>query len=1132
MKLRLKDTVLIVGDKKSARAELRNIFSESYNLLEAENVAQATLLLEQNESYISVVLVDMAVIDTAKMRRLMTVAHAGTEKAIPVVMILDEKAGSEKEDIAFMLGATDVVLKPYSNTAILRRIDIMVNVFLNKWNLEKMVSEQSEKIRNANQAMLDALSAIIEHRSTESGNHILRIRRFTKMMLQEVARCCPEYELTEETIDIISSASALHDIGKISVPDAVLNKPGPLTKEEFEVMKGHSVIGSQLVRQLSAMEEELFLRYAYNIALYHHERWDGKGYPCGLKGDEIPICAQVVGLTDAFDALTTNRVYKPAYPYQAAINMLLNGECGMFSPKLLECFKHIREDIVALAKQYADGYSPKSDNISVPLPGPVWNHASFSSLQRSQAKYQALLHYIGDTVIELDVDNGIYQVVYNPDPVLDSIIPAASVKEISEKLHSAHIHPDDMPVLDEISNFFNNELLALKLRRKSFVLRIFSQIVGDYLGYELTFLRVNTGSDDRRFVTAIWHRTDASRLSQNLQARINLHSSPALYGLISSAVRCRSDIDFSIDDGAADLYPLTGFTEQDIEQMFKNKLINMVLPKDQPMFASAVKEALESGTKSEVEFRMLHKNGESVWVLSKFRSHVEQNGEEYIYFAIRDNSQSKKIQQQLATDIQRNQTLIDQSGSIVFDWDITTDTMYCSPKWEEHFGYAPVSEKYDSQLGVATHFHPDDLIHVREAIAQVRAGENTIVKEVRIANSEGKYLWTKITATGCRDEENNLINIIGILQDIDELKRSAIAMGEEASRDSLTKLLNKASCQRLISDYFSSADNGTVASLLILDLDNFKSVNDTRGHLFGDVVLTQVGTALRKMFRADDIIGRIGGDEFMVLLKNISGTDVLKERCQSLLDTLNILFENLAPDLAVSCSIGVALFPSHGRYYNELFLKADEALYQAKHSGKNQFNIYSADYKFTYDNSTHTTVIDSDDPLTVTTESFERFVFHSLYESRNIEATINNLISFVGSNLNVSRVYIFENNDDNTECSNTFEWCNEGIVPQKENLQNISYITDIPGWPDVYSESNVFYCTDITKLDPQYREILEPQGIKSMLHYAITDQGVFRGYIGFDDCVRNRLWTQQQMDQLKFLAEVLSVFLINRRGKK
>ena len=161
--------------------------------------------------------------------------------------------------------------------------------------------------------------------------------------------------------------------------------------------------------------------------------------------------------------------------------------------------------------------------------------------------------------------------------------------------------------------------------------------------------------------------------------------------------------------------------------------------------------------------------------------------------------------------------------------------------------------------------------------------------------------------------------------------------------------------------------------------------------------------------------------------------------------------------------------------------------------------------------------------------SFVRYIFRRLYESNDLVHTIGDIISYIGEQLNVSRVYIFENNDDNTTCSNTFEWCNEGVEPQKDELQNVSYITDIPGWPDVYNETGVFYCTDITQLAPQFRAILEPQGIKSMLQCAIIDQGTFRGYVGFDECSVHRMWTQEQISLLEFMAEILSMFLLKKR---
>ena len=1129
---RLKDTILLVGDADSARADLRNIFRESFNLLEAENVAQAVMLLEQNHSCIALTMMDLPSPAPEEMRRLMDATHVGTDAEIPTVALVDSST-PEREERAFLMGAADVILKPYSPISVRRRIQILADLFLHKWNLEKMVTEQSETIRKANQVMLDAMSAIIEYRSTESGNHVLRIRRFTKILLEEVARCCPEYQLTDDIIDIIASASALHDIGKISIPDAILNKPGRLTAEEFEVMKTHTTIGSQMVTQLSGMGEELYLRYAYNISLYHHERWGGKGYPCGLAGDDIPICAQVVGLADAFDALTTKRVYKPAYPYQRAINMILNGECGEFSPKLLECFKHVRSQFVDLARQYADGYSPKSDHITAPLPGPARKSDSRSSLELFQAKYQTLLHYIDDTVLELDLDNELYHVVYNPNPDLDAIVPTASFSGIVAALRNERLHPDDAHIPDEMYRFIKGEFFQKNLRRRAFSFRIFSSLSGCYRSYELVFLRVGGESSPNRIVTAIWRKLDRGQPAADLPESA-LHSSPALYGLVSSALRCHNDRELTIDAGAADLFALCGYSAEEVAGEFGNCLLNLVVPEDRDPFRAAMAKGAATGGKIETEFRLLRKHSDPIWVLAKSRIFVEENDQEYFYLAIRDNTQSKQTNQKLMADIQRNQILIEQSGSIVFDWDLLSDTMYCSHKWQEHFGYTPISKNYGSQMGIATHFHPDDLPLIRSCVEEIKHGTLSAVMDVRIANAAGKYLWTKITAAGLRDENGNLNRIIGILQDIDELKRAALVLKEQAERDSLTKLLNKASAQTLATDYLSEMGEKSLAGLLVLDLDNFKSVNDTLGHLYGDVVLTQVGTTLRKLFRSHDIIGRIGGDEFLILLKDIPSVELLQDRCQSLLDALRILLSSLVPELQVSCSVGAALAPAHGNTYNELFRRADEALYNAKSKGKNQYKLYDPQDKYTaaLDTSSRNTTIDSDDPNVVTNNTFERFVIRCLYESRNFEDTINERLSFVGNQFNLSRSYVFENNEDNTACSNTFEWCSQGVSPQIEELQNVSYITDIPGWPDVYDEHGIFYCTDITQLAPQFRAILEPQGIKSMLHCAIMDRGVFRGYVGFDECFSNRLWTQDQLHQLEFLAEALSVFLGRQRRWK
>ncbi|MBQ9979981.1 MAG: diguanylate cyclase [Oscillospiraceae bacterium] len=1129
---RLKDTLLLVGDAESDRASLRDIFEASFDLLEAENVSQALMLLDSNIDCICAVLADIPLADGDELRALSGACLAGTEHEVPIIIFVSPDARIS-EDKIFSLGATNVVNKPYSPAVILHQTESLIDLYLHKWHLQKLVAEQSEAIRNTNQVMVDALSTIIEHRSTESGNHVMRIRRFTKVLLENIAKNCPEYGLTDYIIDSISGASALHDIGKVSIPDAILNKPGRLTEEEFEVMKTHSVVGSELIQHLSSIGDVEYLRYAYNIALYHHERWDGGGYPYGLKGDEIPICAQVVGLADAFDALTTHRVYKSALSYNKAINMILNGECGVFSPILLECFKNTRSKFVELAHKYADGYSPKDDAISLPLPGPNWKNNSLNTAQISHVKYQTILHYLNDTVMELDLDINLCHVVFNPNPDLDNILPHSQTDGLHSILKTADIHPEDAGVVDEINRFIKEDFFRLNLRRKAFACRIFSPTSGDYMPYELIFLRVNTGDGNRKQVLAIWHRLYAALESLGSSpARSNLHSSPALYGLVSSALRCNCDNLLTIDSGSSDLYHLTGYTSEEIEQVFGGCLLNMVLEKDKGSLFDSLQVLFTSGGKSENEFRILRKNADPLWVLAKSRKYIENDGQEYIYLAIRDNARGKAIEQELKYTMKRNQTIIDQSGGIVFEWDIGSDTMYCSPRWAERFGYMPVSKNYGSQMGIATHFHPDDLPLVRDAISELKTNLSSLSLDVRIADVNAKYLWTRIIATAHTDDDGNLVKIIGILQDIDSVKHAELALKERAERDSLTKLLNKLSTQELVSENLTVHSTGTSA-ILLLDLDNFKAINDNFGHLYGDSILAQVGLTLKRLFRANDIIGRVGGDEFLIYFKDIPGYDLVHNRCQQLLETFRLLFEESTPGANASCSIGVALVPEHGKNYTELFRKADEALYISKKLGKNRYSIYNpdSDIEVLVPSDRAVTNIDSDEQPGMADASFVRYTFRKLYDSTNITETINEILAYVGQQLNVSRVYIFENNDDNTCCSNTFEWCGRGIEPEIDNLQNISYITDIAGWPDVFDENGVFCCSDISSLQPHFRAILEPQNIKSMLQCAITDNGIFRGYVGFDECAIHRMWSQEQINMLQFLSEVLVMFLLKKRSQ-
>lgn len=1131
MKSRYKDTLLIVGDEHSDRANLQSIFESSYYLLEAENAAQGILLLEQNAQYIAAVLADIPLTKADDLRALVEACNPDSKNEIPVISVITPSGTGENEEYAFVLGVADVVLKPYTKLSILRRVQMLVDLYLHQWHLEKLVENQSDTIRAANQTMLDTLSSIIEHRSTESGNHVLRIRRFTKILLEAIAGSYPEYELDATTIDIITSAAALHDIGKISIPDHILNKPGKLTPEEFEIMKSHTTIGGELVQELKGLGDTNYLRYIYNIARYHHERWDGRGYPEGLVGDQIPICAQVVGLTDAFDALTTERVYKPAYPYDSAVNMILNGECGTFSPKLLECFKRTREQMVELAHKYADGYSPKADDIRMPLPGPAPKTFPLDAMQLSQLKYQALLHYLDDTVIEMDLDNRIYHVVYNPHPDFISSLSNTPFDLLSARIIGEGIHPEDA---QEVATKYGEGMVRLfrqNMRKFSFRCRMYSPPHEDYRPYEIIFQRINTDNPNQRIMIAIFHNMEDDAELSVVQPQKSLLENAAMYDLTNATLCCLCDEGLTIREGGSTLTPLTGFTQEELWRNFGSALLELVIPEDREKVLACLHGQNVRSGRMECEFRIQRKNDTPVWVQCRSRVHIGSDGMEYCYCVLTDISRLKQIQIDHEQMLRRNAVIAEQSESILFEWSLKTGELSCSEKWEKRFGYKLSGKDFLKLINEANHFHPDDLPQLREKVRAILEGKTTDVMDIRIANNEGRYLWNRIRATMLEDEDGKPAYVVGIVYDIDELKKDAITMRQQAQRDELTKLLNKASTQRAISDYLLTREENTLAVLLLLDLDNFKTVNDSLGHMYGDAVLTQVGMTLRNLFRSQDVVGRVGGDEFMILLKDMPNMDVVQDRCKLLVETLRSQLGRLMPELPVSVSVGAAIAPKHGTAFTDLYRHADEALYTAKRKGKNQYKIYTAmdKYDSMMDPASRATAIDSDSAAVMNDDALMRFAFRSLYESRDIEATINELLSLIGVRFNVSRVYIFENNEENTHCSNTFEWCNLGISPEKENLQNISYETDIPGWPEIYDGNGMLYCTDITQLAPQVRAVVEPQGIKSMLHCAIMDQGVFRGYVGFDECTANCLWTPGQVSALQFLAEMLAVFLIKQR---
>lgn len=355
-----KQQILIVDDEEINRAVLNEMFREEYDILEAENGQDAIFQIENNHNIVLILLdIVMPVLNGFKVLEYMQ-EHTLLEE-IPVILITGESV-RDSEDEAYSYGVADVMHKPFYPHIVRRRSKNIIELYQNKHNMEVCLKEQEEAIMEKereilenNEFMIDALSSVVEFRSAETGEHIRRIKYFTRIMLKYLMKYFPKYGLTKEQVDEIARASALHDIGKIGIPDAILLKPGRLTPEEFEIMKTHTTIGCDILEKLRSNQSGGFYQYCYDICRYHHERWDGNGYPDHLVGDEIPISAQIVAIADVYDALVSPRVYKSAYANNIAYDMIMNGECGQFSPDVLECFELAKVDffnIVEVIKMF------------------------------------------------------------------------------------------------------------------------------------------------------------------------------------------------------------------------------------------------------------------------------------------------------------------------------------------------------------------------------------------------------------------------------------------------------------------------------------------------------------------------------------------------------------------------------------------------------------------------------------------------------------------------------------------------------------------------------------------------------------------------------------------------------------
>lgn len=930
------NTLLLVDDMQINRAILGAMFEGDYEILEAENGAQALTLMRRNRKRIAAVLLDLLMPVKDGYEVLREVSADETLSRIPIIVITADHT-SESEVRVFDLGASDIITKPFESRSVKRRIQNAVELYQHKLHLEDLVEEQAAQIRESNTALIDGLSSVIEHRSLESGQHIRRIRGFTRILLCEVAQEHPEYGMNEHTIEMIASASSLHDIGKIAIPDAILNKPSRLTPEEFEIMKTHTLRGCEILTGLDRMGDPEYLSYAYNICRFHHERWNGKGYPEGLRENNIPIYAQVVAVADCFDALTTDRVYKRAIPQNKAYNMILQGECGAFSGDLLECFKSVQPDFFELSRKYADGLRPADEELEPEIRRPAHAYEDARTAW-SQDKLFALLRYLDATVLELDRNAGTYHLIYQADHNFSVFRQKITVEDAEKTFVRTCVHPEDQSKVMELMGGAYDRFFAEGSLEFSERYRIKDRDSGQYIWYRNTVLRLGSEEPRQRRALAVWRR-EPDAPEQEATKRWPSDYRERLCALCDRfpaiVLRRRNDRELTITNTNHGFLNLVGYTEEELAGRFHNRMAGLMDPVDRDRVLVQSRRQMAVGRELHLEYRIGTRDGRTLWILENSILRRDADSSEYFQCVLTDITAQKRVQEELRQNLERYRVAVQQEGDMVFEWNVPTDRFWASGNWELKFGYQPQSY-LSKALEPGSHVYPMDIKSILRALRAIREGALREQAEFRLLAADGQYRWQRAKMAVQLGSDGRPNRVIGIIADIEAEKRAMEELVDKAQRDSLTGLYHKAAAQERIDYYLSRMEENEVSAMLLVDVDNFRNVNDQYGHTFGDTVLEELSGVIDLVFRDSDVAARIGGDVFLIFMPAVSSKSEAVSRASQLLEACRSMMQGPA----IACSVGVALAPRHGRDCETLLRHCSHALCQAKDMGKDRYVLF------------------------------------------------------------------------------------------------------------------------------------------------------------------------------------------------
>ena len=484
----MNNRLLVIDDNLITRTILAGLFKAEYDVVQASNGLEGiNYLLAAPTSYCAILLdLNMPIMDGYKFIDKMK--ELNLLSSIPVIVVTAENSDAVETKVLEM-GVSDIVNSPIVPKTVFCRVQNAISANYYRQNLEKTTKNLSSRLRKSNEIMIETLSSIIEHRSLESGQHIKRIRSFTEILLNQIAKTHPKYGLDNKTIQCIASASTLHDVGKIVIPDSILNKPGRLTKEEFETMKTHTVEGGNIIKKLKFLDQKDYLEYAYQIAMFHHERYDGKGYPYGLVGEDIPLCAQVAAIADVYDALTTPRVYKPAFSHDQTVRMIISGECGVFSEIIKQSFRLVAYQFEEKARQYRDG-EINLEEFGFDMEENLLGDDSSSYID--SYRYKGMIKELGDIVLEIDYNTKEYTVLHHTVADLEKLALFGNITTDIPTFVDKLVHPEDCMKLLEQATLAKNDIERQKFDSKNIFVRLKLGKNKNYEWYEIKQVKLNS----------------------------------------------------------------------------------------------------------------------------------------------------------------------------------------------------------------------------------------------------------------------------------------------------------------------------------------------------------------------------------------------------------------------------------------------------------------------------------------------------------------------------------------------------------------------------------------------------------------------------------------------------------------